>query len=350
MSLSRSSTLALALGAAARPGRPCGAIRRPQEPGAARPASLRRRKTEPRKYAGMTTRRGFMSAALGRACGRKGGMDRVATVINAIRAARPGALVLDDGNTRHGSMPALRTDGQDMVNVMHALGVNAMTSHWEWTLGSARVHASVEALPFPFLGQNIFAAEWNEPAFDPPAFAPPAFDPPAFDHPAFAPCAVFERGGARIAVIGQAFPYTPIANPGWMFPEYAFGLREERMQAIVDEVRAGGADPVVVLSHNGFDVDRKMAGRVKGIDVIRTGHPQDALPQPAPFGQTLRIARGSHGKVVSRLGLEVEGGRMAGFRHRLIPVFADVIAPDPAMAARSAAAAPSVSTPIRRSL
>jgi sulfur-oxidizing protein SoxB len=256
-------------------------------------------------------------------------------VINAIRAARPGALVLDDGNTRHGSMPALRTDGQDMVNVMHALGVNAMTSCWEWTLGSARVHASVEALPFPFLGQNIFAAEWNEPAFDPPAFAP---------------CAVFERGGARIAVIGQAFPYTPIANPGWMFPEYAFGLREERMQAIVDEVRAGGADPVVVLSHNGFDVDRKMAGRVKGIDVIRTGHPQDALPEPAPVGQTLQIARGSHGKVVSRLGLEVEGGRMAGFRHWLIPVFADVIAPDPAMAARSAAAAPSVSTPIRRSL
>ncbi|QYK42919.1 MAG: thiosulfohydrolase SoxB [Paracoccaceae bacterium] len=252
-------------------------------------------------------------AALGRAYGRMGGMDRVATVVKAIRAARPEALILDGGDTWHGSMTSLATRGQDMVNVMNQLGVEAMTSHWEWTFGTERVLEIVEGLPFPFLGQNIFDQEWNEPAFEPYTF--------------------FERGGARIAVIGQAFPYMPIANPGWMFPEYSFGIRDERMQEMVDEVRAEGADLVVVLSHNGFDVDRKMAGRVRGIDVILTGHTHDALPEPVLVGETILIASGSHGKFVSRVDLDVQGGRMVGFRHRLIPVFSDVIAPDPDMAA-----------------
>jgi len=251
--------------------------------------------------------------ALGRAYGRMGGMDRVATVVKAIRAARPEAIVLDGGDTWHGSMTSFLTKGQDMVNVMTALGVEAMTSHWEWTFGSERVNEIVEALPFPFLGANIFDAEWDEPAFE--------------------PYAMFERGGTKIAVIGQAFPYMPIANPRWMFPEYAFGIREERMQQVVDEARGEGAEVVVCLSHNGFDVDHKMAGRVRGIDVILTGHTHDAIPEPVVVGETILIASGSHGKFVSRVDLQVESGRMTGFRHKLIPVFSDVIAPDPEMAA-----------------
>jgi S-sulfosulfanyl-L-cysteine sulfohydrolase len=199
-----------------------------------------------------------------------------------------------------------------MVNAMNLLGVDAMTSHWEWTFGAERVDEIVAGLPFAFLGQNVFDNEWDEPALE--------------------PYTVFERGGQRIAVIGQAFPYTPIANPAWMFPNHSFGIRERRMQEMVDEVRAGGADLVVVLSHNGFDVDRQMAARVQGIDVILTGHTHDAIPEPVLVGQTLLIASGSHGKFVTRLDLDVDGG-LRGFRHRLIPVFADVIAPDPAMAA-----------------
>ena len=251
-------------------------------------------------------------AALARGYGRMGGLDRVATVVNAIRAARPGAILLDGGDTWHGSMTALKTQGQDMVEAMNLLGVEAMTSHWEWTYGSARVKEIVEALPFPFLGANIFDVEWDEPAFD--AYT------------------MFERGGTSIAVIGQAFPYTPIANPKWMFPEYAFGIRQERMQEVVDEVRAKGAGLVVCLSHNGFDVDRKMAGAVRGIDVVLTGHTHDAIPEPVLVGETILIASGSNGKFVSRVDLDVRDGRMMGFRHKLIPVFSDVIAPDPGMA------------------
>lgn len=252
--------------------------------------------------------------ALGKAYGRMGGMDRVATVVKSIRAARPEALILDGGDTWHGSMTSFLTKGQDVVNVMNALGVEAMTSHWEWTLGTERVKEIVETqLNFPFLGANIFDAEWDEPAFE--------------------PYTIFERGGVRIAVIGQAFPYLPIANPKWMFPEYSFGIREERMQEMVDEVRAAGVDLVVCLSHNGFDVDRKMAGRVQGIDVILTGHTHDAIPEPVLVGETILIASGSHGKFVSRLDLDVRDGRMMGFRHKLIPIFADVIAPDADMAA-----------------
>ncbi|MGP3698819.1 thiosulfohydrolase SoxB [Rhodobacter sp. NSM] len=251
--------------------------------------------------------------ALGKAYGRMGGMDRIATVVKAIRADRPEALLLDGGDTWHGSMTALLTKGQDMVDAMNALKVDAMTSHWEWTYGTERVKEIVDALPFPFLGANIFDKEWDEPAFP--------------------PYEIFERGGLRIAVIGQAFPYMPIANPGWMFPEYSFGVREERMQEMVDEVRAEGVDLVVCLSHNGFDVDRKMAAQVKGIDVILTGHTHDALPEPLLVGETILIASGSHGKFVSRVDLDLRDGRMMGFRHKLIPIFADVIAPDPEMAA-----------------
>jgi S-sulfosulfanyl-L-cysteine sulfohydrolase len=250
-------------------------------------------------------------SSLAQGYGRVGGLDRVSTVINAIRAARPDALLLDGGDTWHGSYTCHHTAGQDMVNVMNALKPDAMTFHWEFTLGSDRVNEIVEGLPFAALGQNIFDSEWDEPA------------------ELFKPYKFFERGGAKVAVIGQAFPYMPIANPGWMFPEYSFGIRDEHMQEMVDEVRAAGADVVVLLSHNGFDVDKKMASVVTGIDVILSGHTHDALPEPVLVGKTHIIASGSNGKFVSRVDLDVRDGQMMGIRHKLIPIFADVIAPDP---------------------
>jgi sulfur-oxidizing protein SoxB len=254
-------------------------------------------------------------SALAREYGRVGGLDRVATVVKAIRADRPDAILLDGGDTWHGSYTCHHTQGQDMVNVMNALDTEAMTFHWEFTLGSDRVHEIIDTLPFPALGQNIFDAEWDEPA------------------EYFKPYTFFERGGSKIAVIGQAFPYMPIANPSWMFPEYSFGIRDENMQAMVDEVRGLGADLVVVLSHNGFDVDKKMASIVTGIDIILSGHTHDALPEPVLVNNTVIVASGSNGKFVSRIDLDVRKGQMMGFKHKLIPIFSDVITPDPDMAA-----------------
>lgn len=252
--------------------------------------------------------------SLAKGYGQVGGLDRVATVINHIRSERPDALLLDGGDTWHGSYTCHHTQGQDMVDVMNALNPDAMTFHWEFTLGSERVNELVESLPFAALGQNIFDAEWDEPA------------------ELFPPYKFFERGGVKIAVIGQAFPYMPIANPGWMFPEYAFGIRDEHMQEMVDEVRAKGAELVVLLSHNGFDVDKKMAGIVTGIDIILSGHTHDALPEPVLVGETIIVASGSNGKFVSRVDLDVRDGRMMGFQHKLIPIFSDVITPDPHVA------------------
>ena len=250
-------------------------------------------------------------AALAEGYGRVGGLDRVATVINAIRADRPDAILLDGGDTWHGSYTTYHTQGQDMVNVMNALKPDAMTFHWEFTLGSDRVNEIVESLPFAALGQNIFDAEWDEPT------------------ELFPPYKMFERGGTKIAVIGQAFPYMPIANPRWMFPEYSFGIRDENMAAMVDEVRSMGAECVVVLSHNGFDVDKKMASVVPGIDVILSGHTHDALPEPVLVGKTIIVPSGSNGKFVSRVDLDIRDGQMMGYRTKLIPIFSDVIAPDP---------------------
>ena len=254
-------------------------------------------------------------SALAKEYGRVGGLDRVATVVKSIRADRPDAILLDGGDTWHGSYTCHHTQGQDMVNVMNALNTEAMTFHWEFTLGSDRVHEIIDTLPFPALGQNIFDAEWDEPA------------------EYFKPYTFFERGGSKIAVIGQAFPYMPIANPSWMFPEYSFGIRDENMQAMVDEVRGLGADLVVVLSHNGFDVDKKMASIVTGIDIILSGHTHDALPEPVLINTTIIVASGSNGKFVSRVDLDVRNGQMMGFKHKLIPIFSDVITPDPDMAA-----------------
>jgi sulfur-oxidizing protein SoxB len=253
--------------------------------------------------------------ALAKTYGRMGGLDRIATVIKAIRGERGGdnVLVLDGGDTWQGSWSSLQTKGQDMIDLMSMLQPDAMVGHWDFTYGAERVREAVDALPFAFLGQNIRDKEWQEPVFE--------------------ASKTFERGGSKIAVIGQAFPYTPIANPNWMFPDWEFGIREDEVQNQVDTARGDGAEVIVLLSHNGFDVDRKMASRVKGIDIILTAHTHDALPQAVKEGETLLIASGSHGKFVSRLDLDVKNGKIADFGYTLIPVFSDVIAPDAEMTA-----------------
>lgn len=253
--------------------------------------------------------------ALASSYGRMGGLDRIATVIRRIRAERgdDNVLLLDGGDTWQGSFSSNATLGQDMVTVMNALKPDAMTGHWEFTYGTDRVKEIIDGLPFAFLGSNIYDAEWDEPAFE--------------------AWRMYERGGARVAVIGQAFPYTPIANPRWMIPDWSFGIKEEDIAAHVEEARAEGADVVVLLSHNGFDVDRKLASRVDGIDVILTGHTHDALPEPVIVNNTLVIASGSNGKFLSRIDLDVQDGKVAGYAHRLIPIFSDVITPDAEMSA-----------------
>jgi S-sulfosulfanyl-L-cysteine sulfohydrolase len=269
-------------------------------------------------------------AALAQSYGRIGGLDRLATVVNHVRAERgvDNVLLLDGGDTWQGSLGANASRGQDMVDCMALLKPDAMTGHWEFTYGEARVKELVDTLGFPFLALNVRDTEWNEPVFE------------AFK--------MFEKGGVKIAVLGQAFPYTPVANPRWMMPKWSFGIREEDVRATVEKARKAGAQFVVLLSHNGFDVDRKLASRVAGIDVILTGHTHDALPEAITVGKTLLIASGSHGKFVSRLDLDVQGGAVKGFRYKLIPLFADAIAPDAEMAGAIAKARAPYATELAR--
>jgi sulfur-oxidizing protein SoxB len=259
-------------------------------------------------------------AALAQSYGCIGGLDRMATAVKAARAQRgeDKVLLLDGGDTWQGSLGANRTKGQDMADCFELLKPDAMTGHWEFTYGTERVKELTDSLGFPFLALNVRDTEWQEPVFD------------AYK--------MFEKGGVKIAVLGQAFPYTPVANPRWMIPTWSFGIREEDVRANVEKARKEGAQLVVLLSHNGFDVDRKLAGRVAGIDVILTGHTHDALPEAVQVGKTLLVASGSHGKFLSRLDLDVQGSEVKGFRYKLIPLFADAITPDAEMAAAIAMA------------
>jgi S-sulfosulfanyl-L-cysteine sulfohydrolase len=200
-----------------------------------------------------------------------------------------------------------------MVRIVNALKPDAMTAHWEFTYGAQRVEELVKQLAFPFLAGNVKEATWGDAVFQ--------------------PSAVFERGGLRIGVIGQAFPYTPVANPRYLIPDWSFGIEEERIAANVAKLRNDKVDLVVLLSHNGFDVDRKLAGRVRGIDVILTGHTHDALPAPVKVGDTLLVAAGSHGKFLARLDLEVRDRRIHDYQFKLIPVLSEMIEPDPEIAA-----------------
>lgn len=252
--------------------------------------------------------------------GKVGGFSHLSTLVQQLRASRPGALLLDGGDTWQGSGTALWTNGQDMVDACKLLGVDIMTGHWEFTLGMERVKEIVEkdfAGKVDFLAQNIKTADFGDPVFK--------------------PYVIREMNGVPCAIIGQAFPYTPIANPRYMVADWEFGIQDQHMQEMVDEARAKGAKVVVVLSHNGMDVDLKMASRVTGIDAILGGHTHDGMPVPTlvsnPGGKTIVTNAGSNGKFLGVLDFDVKNGRIADFRYRLLPVFANVLAADPQMEA-----------------
>lgn len=253
---------------------------------------------------------------MARTYGRMGGLDRTATLVKAIRGERGDdkVLVLDGGDTWQGSYSSLKTNGQDMVDCMKLLKPDAMVGHWEFTFGEKRVLEIIEDMGYPFLASNIVDNDFEEPVFESTAF--------------------LDRGGVKVAVIGQAMPYTPIANPSWMIPKWSFGIRAKLLQENVNKARAQGAELVVLLSHNGFDVDQKLSTVVEGIDVILTGHTHDAAPRAIKIGKTLVMASGSHGKYLGRVDLEIRNGRVVGYNSTLIPVFSDVIARDKEMAAK----------------
>ena len=251
--------------------------------------------------------------SLAKSYGKLGGLDRTATLIKAIRAERGDnkVLLLDGGDTWQGSYCSLKTQGADMVVAMKALKPDAMVGHWEFTLGKERVEELVDEMGYPFLGSNCFDTEWDERVFQSTAY--------------------FERGGIKVAVIGQHFPYTPIANPSHLVEGWSFGIRPDEIQSNIDEARDNGAEIIVLLSHNGFDVDQKLAADISGIDVILTGHTHDAVPEAVRIGKTLVLSSGSHGKYLGRIDLKVEGGQVVDASSTLIPVFSDVISPDSEM-------------------
>ena len=250
--------------------------------------------------------------------GKMGGFAHMASLIKQIKSSRPGALLLDGGDTWQGSATALWTNGQDMVDAALLLGVDVMTPHWEMTLGEKRVMEIVNGDfkgKVSFLAQNIKTADFGDSVFN--------------------PYVMKVQNGVQVAIIGQAFPYTPIANPRYFTPDWTFGIQEENLQKTISEVKAKGAKVVVLLSHNGMDVDLKMASRITGLDAIMGGHTHDGVPTPVKVknsgGVTLVTNAGSNSKFLGVLDFDVKGGKPVDFRYKLFPIFSNMIPADPAM-------------------
>jgi sulfur-oxidizing protein SoxB len=250
--------------------------------------------------------------------GRVGGFAHLATLVKMLKASRPGALLLDGGDTWQGSATSLWTNAQDMVDACKLLSVDVMTGHWEFTYGMERVKEIVEKDfkgKVDFVAQNVKTTDFGDPVFPPYVIRP--------------------INGVPVAIIGQAFPYTPIANPRYMVADWSFGIQDDNLQKMVDEARGKGAQVVVVLSHNGMDVDLKMASRVRGVDAIFGGHTHDGVPVAVPVknpgGTTLVTNAGSNGKFLGVMDFEVKDGKVADFRYRLLPVFANQLKADPEM-------------------
>jgi sulfur-oxidizing protein SoxB len=256
-------------------------------------------------------------AELARRYGKMGGYAHIATLVKRIRAERPGrVLFLDGGDTLQGSATSLWTQGRDMVEVMNQIGVEMLSPHWEFTFGVDKMKEYFGDLEKgglfkgEFLAHNVKDRTWNEPVFK--------------------PYAIRQIGGVAVGVIGQAFPYTPVSHPLRFMPDWTFGIQEAQVQQYVDELRNDKkVDLVVLLSHNGFAVDMKMASRVKGIDVILGGHTHDAIPRALEVGKTLVIQSGAHGKYLSRLDLDVRDRRVQAHRFKLTPILSSHIPEDP---------------------
>jgi S-sulfosulfanyl-L-cysteine sulfohydrolase len=257
--------------------------------------------------------------------GKVGGFAHLATLVKQLKASRPGALLLDGGDTWQGSATSLWTGAQDMVDAAKLLGVDVMTAHWEFTYGEERVKQIIE---------KDFAANGTFKGID---FIAQNVKTKDFEDAVFKPYVIKEMNGVSFAIIGQAFPYTPIANPGWQVSNWSFGIREDDLQKQVIECRAKGAQAVVLLSHNGMDVDLKLASRVTGIDVILGGHTHDGVPVPTMVknsaGQTLVTNAGSNGKFLGVLDIDVKDKKVAGIQYKLLPIFANYLPAEKAMAA-----------------
>ncbi len=253
--------------------------------------------------------------------GKMGGYAHIATLVKKLRGTRPGALLLDGGDTWQGTALSLWTKGQDMADAQLLLGVDVMTGHWEFTYGQDRVKEVVNKDfkgKIDFLAQNIQTNDFGDQVFK--------------------PYVIKQMNGVSVAVIGQAFPYTPIANPGYMMPDWTFGIQPDHMQTVVNRARKDGAQLVVVISHNGMDVDRKLASQVEGVDCIFGGHTHDGEAvavevRRASGGMTLVTNAGSHGKFLGVMDFDVRGGKMVGYKYRLLPVFSNLLPADADMQA-----------------
>ena len=198
--------------------------------------------------------------------GKTGGFPQVKSLLDKLReqaGGRENTLTVDGGDLWQGSGTALWTRGVDMVEASNILGLDVMVGHWEFTYRENEVLSNVALFKGDFIGQNVRVKE-DSLMDDNYAKLVETYDGSGlYDEDsghAFRPYVIKKVGGARICVVGQAFPRTGNANPQEFFPDWSFGLREDDMIELVKEIReTEKPDAIVLLSHNGMDVDIKLS-------------------------------------------------------------------------------------------
>ncbi|MFV2004277.1 MAG: thiosulfohydrolase SoxB [Gammaproteobacteria bacterium] len=277
--------------------------------------------------------------------GKMGGFPQMKTLLDRLRKQAGGqqnTVTLDGGDLWQGSATSLWTRGVDMVEASNILGIDVMVGHWEFTYRENEVLSNVALFKGDFIGQNVRVKE-DSLMDDGYAKLVETFDGRGlYDEDvgyAFQPYVIKEINGAKICIVGQAFPRTGNANPPEFFPDWSFGLREDDMIELVKQIREEEKpDAVVLLSHNGMDVDIKMAERVPGLNVVFGGHTHDGVPQPIKVknieGHDCWVTNaGSNGKFLGVMDFDIADGKIKSMNYNMLPIISDVLPADKEMQA-----------------
>ena len=228
-----------------------------------------------------------------------GGYPRIMTVVKEKRALHGDELlVLDNGDTLHGSFEAVQSKGEVMIPYLQALGIDAMTFHWDAAYTPKHLKEMEQKLGYPILASNVYRQGTKQLYFQ--------------------PTVILHKAGLRVGIIGIASNIIQKNMPPefWEGTDFTDGIEETREQ--VAKLRQQGVDLIVLLSHLGYPQDIALLQRVEGIQLCLSGHTHNRVRSPQRIGDSYIIQSGALASAVGYLELDVRDGAIRAIRHEYI--------------------------------